>query len=66
LLVPAVERGFRPAAVEQTRQYDPILVDRNLDSWDSPSPLNVWCRHGVNAPDVARDVRRWRPRHQAA
>lgn len=66
LLEPAWTRGFRPEAITQTRQYDSILVERHVDAWDSPSPLNVWCRHGVSTPDVAQAVRRWRPRYAAA
>jgi len=62
LLIPVVTRGFRPEAITQTRQYDSILLERNVETWDDPSPLSVWCRHGVSTPDVAQDVRRWRPR----
>lgn len=45
-----------------TRQYDSILEARAVEDWDDPSPLSVWCRHGVSTPDVAQAVRRWRPR----
>lgn len=62
LLVPAVERGVRREAVVLTRQHDSILEARSVDDWESSSPLNVWCRHGVSTPDVAQSVRRWRPR----
>lgn len=66
LLVPAVERGFRLAAVTETHQYDAILQARKVDTWDDPRPLNVWCRHGVSTPDVAQGIQRWRPRRSAA
>lgn len=61
LLVPAVERGVRREAVVLTRQHDSILEARSVEDWESPSPLSVWCRHGVSTPDVAQAVRRWRP-----
>jgi len=48
--------------VLHTRQFDAILEERNVDDWESPSPLRVWCRHGVSTPNVADEVRRWRPR----
>jgi len=66
LLTPAVTRGFRVEAILLTRKYDSILMERNVDDWDSPSPLRVWCRHGVSSPNVAEAVRRWRPRHLVA
>ncbi len=63
LLTPALNRDPWHKVITDTRRYDDILMPRNVDDWDDPSPISVWCRHGVSTPDVARDVRRlWRPR----
>lgn len=67
LLVPAENRDPWYKVVTETRRHDSILEARNVDDWDTPSPLSVWCRHGVSTPDVAQAVRRdWRPRYSAA
>ncbi|QNE47573.1 hypothetical protein F1C58_12125 [Glaciihabitans sp. INWT7] len=66
LLVPVVTRGFRPEAITMTRQYDSILEERKVDAWENPSPLSVWCRHGVSTPNVAEAVQSWRPRMRVA
>jgi len=66
LLVPVENRDPWYKVVTQTRRHDDILMDRNVDAWEKPSPLSVWCQHGVSTPDVAQAVRRWRPRHSIA
>lgn len=62
LLVPAQNRDPWYKVVTETRRYDSILMDRDVRAWEASSPLSVWCRHGVTSPDVAYEVRRWRPR----
>jgi hypothetical protein len=63
LLTPVVHRDRWYRTVTMVRPHDSLLMDRNVEDWDDSSPLRVWCRHGVSAPDVAQAVRRdWRPR----
>lgn len=66
LLTPVWTRGLRPEAITMTRQHDAVLEARNVDDWETPSPLSVWCRHGVSTPNVAEAVQRWRPRMRTA
>lgn len=66
LLEPVEHRDRWYKVVTMVRPHDSILVEGSVDDWETSSPLNVWCRHGVSAPDVAHEVRRWRPRHAAA
>jgi len=66
LLKPVENRDPWYKVVTQTRRHDSILEARNVDAWENPSPLSVWCEHGVSTPNVAQAVRRWRPRLSTA
>lgn len=49
LLVPAVERGFRLAAVTETHQYDAILQARKVDTWDDQAAQRVVSSRGEHS-----------------
>jgi hypothetical protein len=66
LLEPVVHRDRWYRVVISVRPYDSLLESVHVDEWEHSSPMSVWCRHGVSAPDVAQEVRRWRPKHRVA
>ena len=67
LLKPVENRDPWYKVITQTRRYDSVLEARNVDAWENPSPLSVWCPHGVSTPNVAQAVRQqWRPRLSTA